>query len=220
MWNHAPAMWRKMQETGAAFPVLTERDVTDIFAYLYVLRYMDVAGDPESGRQLLRDKGCIRCHAVRGEGGTAAPDLGRAEALPRTLISMVGLMWNHFPKMSKVMREKGVERPQFSEREMADLIAYLYSVRYFDEPGDISAGAQVFSEKQCDLCHALEGEKKEGPDLSRLRGRFSPARMAYAMWEHGPQMLDKMRSRNIPWSFFKGREVADLIAYLNAANDR
>ncbi|MBI2503726.1 MAG: c-type cytochrome [Candidatus Latescibacteria bacterium] len=133
---------------------------------------------------------------------------------------MVGLMWNHAPKMSKAIREQGLEWPQLSEREMADLITYLYAVRYFAEPGDPSAGVQVFAEKQCALCHSLAGEKKEGPDLGRLKGRFSPARMAYAMWEHGPQMFDKMKSRGISWSSFEGREMADLIAYLNAPDNR
>ena len=316
MWNHAPSMWDKMRESGAAFPALTERDLEDVFAYLYVLRYMDRAGDPGKGGQLLRakgcvqchavqgeggtvgpdlsrlsapgdpiswaqriwnhaaamekvaqqkgvswpefeegemgdllaylrgvsagpaegpdllpanpdagrdlfsSKGCVQCHAVRGQGGTAAPDLGRIEGFPRTFISMVGLLWNHAPRMSKAMRERGVEWPLFSEREMADLVAYLSSVRYFDEPGRVAEGQKVFSEKRCDLCHAFNGEKREGPDLGRLRGRFSSARMAYTMWAHGPQMLQKMKARNIPWSLFKGREMADLIAYLNAAEGR
>ena len=311
MWNHAPAMWRKIQESEAPLPALAERDMEDVFAYLYVLGYMEERGDlekgkrvwetkgcarchavggagggtgpdlsrldvpgdpiawaqrmwnhaaamektalekgipwpefqegemadllayvrglsanpahrlellpanPGAGKALFSSKGCIRCHAMRGKGGDVAPDLGRVEALPHTPISMVALMWNHAPKMAKEIREQEMEWPQLSEREMADLITYLYAVRYFEEAGDTAAGAQVFAEKQCALCHSLAGEKKEGPDLGRLKGRFSPARMAYTMWEHGPQMFEKMKSRNIPWSLFKGQEMADLIAYLN-----
>jgi putative heme-binding domain-containing protein len=32
-------------------------------------------GDPAHGAQLFRDKGCIGCHLVRGEGGVRGPDL-------------------------------------------------------------------------------------------------------------------------------------------------
>ncbi|MBM2832814.1 MAG: hypothetical protein HW414_1866, partial [Dehalococcoidia bacterium] len=299
MWNHGPTMWQKMRDSGAPLPSLAEREMGDIFAYLYVLGYMEEGGDaekglrvwasrgcaschtvggggeavgpdlsrlevpadaiawaqrmwnhalamekaatdkgipwpefqdgemadllvfvrsrnagsthnlglmpanPAAGRDLFRDKGCISCHAMRGKGGNSAPDLGRAKEPPRSVVSMVELMWNHVPKMSKAIREQEMEWPQLSEREMADLITYLYSVRYFDEPGDASAGVSVFAEKQCSLCHSLAGEQKEGPDLRLLEGRFSPAQMAYAMWKHGPQMYDKMKSRGISWSSFE-----------------
>jgi mono/diheme cytochrome c family protein len=34
MWNHAPAMWQRMQQENLRVKVLSESDVTDLFAYL------------------------------------------------------------------------------------------------------------------------------------------------------------------------------------------
>jgi hypothetical protein len=39
--------------------------------------------------------------------------------------------------------------------------------------------------------------------------------MAQKMWNHGPKMLQKMRSAEIPWPKVYGREMADLLEYLN-----
>lgn len=222
MWNHAPAMERAMQEKGVAWPEFQGDEMPDLLAYLRGVSTGARDGgdilpaDPEAGKALFARKGCVRCHAVHGEGGRVGPDLGTQRSSPRTLTQMAGLMWNHTPQMGAAMKREGVERPQFSEQEMADLIAYLYSVRYFEESDDVDAGRRVFSEKRCDLCHSLGGEKKEGPDLGRWQGRVSPVVMAYAMWNHGPKMFQEMQARDVPWPLFKGREMPDLIGYLNA----
>ena len=50
--------------------------------------------------------------------------------MPRTLTQMAGRMWNHSPQMWAAMKAKGIERPTFEGKEMADLIAFLYSVHY------------------------------------------------------------------------------------------
>ena len=113
------------------------------------------------------------------------------------------------------MRQKGVERPQFSDKEMGDLIAYLYAVRYFDEPGDPAAGKRVFAVKGCGRCH-LRGESgASAPDLRRWSGHISPVMMARAVWNHGSAMAEKIREVGFVWPEFTGREMADLIAYLN-----
>jgi hypothetical protein len=40
--------------------------------------------------------------------------------------------------------------------------------------------------------------------------------MVAALWSHGPKMLDLMAQKKIAWPRFSAREMADLIAYLNA----
>jgi hypothetical protein len=40
--------------------------------------------------------------------------------------------------------------------------------------------------------------------------------MAYVMWRHGPKMYKKMKEVGTPWPRFKNREMADLLAFLNA----
>jgi cytochrome c len=110
------------------------------------------------------------------------------------------------------MEEKGMERPTLSPQEMADLVAYLFSTRYFDEPGDSEKGKAVFIRKQCNLCHA-KGTKM--PNLSVLKGQISPIFMAQTMWNHGPEMLEKMRKAKVPWQKIEGKEMVDLMEYLN-----
>jgi hypothetical protein len=40
--------------------------------------------------------------------------------------------------------------------------------------------------------------------------------MVSALWHHGPRMLEQMNDRRIQWPRFDGREMSNLIAYLNA----
>jgi ABC-type tungstate transport system permease subunit len=44
---------------------------------------------------------------------------------------------------------------------------------------------------------------------------FGGAAMVSALWLHGPDMLDQMKTKGIAWPRFEGTQMADLIAYLN-----
>jgi cytochrome c len=114
--------------------------------------------------------------------------------------------------MWKGMEEKGIGRPTLSPQEMADLVAYLFSTQYFDEPGNSKEGKKVFIRKQCNLCHA---KGTSAPDLTGLKGQISPILMAQAMWNHGPEMLERMRKAKVSWKKVEGKEMADLMEYLN-----
>jgi cytochrome c len=131
---------------------------------------------------------------------------------PRTLAQLAGAMWNHSYEMWKRMEEKGIKRPSLSPQEMADITAYLFSTRYFDEPGDPSRGKTVFVKKQCNLCHKREVKRL---DLSQLKGQISPIFMAQTMWNHGPDMLERMRKARVPWQKINAKEIVDLMEYLN-----
>jgi cytochrome c len=164
-------------------------------------------GDPQSGQKLFTQKDCIQCHRAGGE-----LDFTKKKDFPRTLAQLAGAMWNHSHEMWKRMEEKGIHRPSLSSQEMADIVAYLFSTRYFDEPGDPQRGKTVFVKKQCNLCHS-KGAKTL--DLSRLRGQISPIFMAQTMWNHGPEMLDEMRKAKASWQKIDGKEMVDLMEYLN-----
>ena len=110
------------------------------------------------------------------------------------------------------MAEKGITRQDLSPTEMADLTAYLFSTRYFDEPGDPERGKAVFSKKQCNLCH---GKGTKTGNLSTLKGQISPIFMAQTMWNHGPEMLEKMTKAKMVWQKIDGKEMVDLMEYLN-----
>lgn len=45
---------------------------------------------------------------------------------------------------------------------------------------------------------------------------YSPIILTSAAWQHGSSMMKTMKQQGIDWPEFKGREMADLIAYLNS----
>jgi mono/diheme cytochrome c family protein len=112
------------------------------------------------------------------------------------------------------MKAQQIPRAQFSNKEMADLVAYLFAQRYFDPSGSVARGRRVFEVKQCASCHLPAGEGT-GPSLSDWRGRVTPMALATTMWNHGPVMLTRMREQQIPWPIFQPREMVDLMEFLN-----
>jgi cytochrome c2 len=170
--------------------------------------------DPLAGSRVFGSKGCVKCHAVNGIGGRVGPDLGRI-ARPRSFFDLATAMWNHLPRMADRMQQLGIARPHLEVQEAADLVGFLYTLNYFDLPGDRAAGRRLFTEKRCVVCHQVDGVGGViGPNLDFLRPFRSPIYVASAMWNHGPQMMDAMAARNVPRPSFTGAELRDLSAFL------
>jgi mono/diheme cytochrome c family protein len=173
-------------------------------------------GDPTRGQTLFADKSCVSCHAVRGAGGRIGPDLGRT-AFKGSFFEIAAGMWNHTIGMEERIRELRMVRPTFQGDELKDLVAFIYFLNYFDEPGDPRLGKILFTEKHCILCHRVEGEGgSSGPSLQNLPRGVSPLRIAEGLWNHGPQMIRSMRSRGLAVPQFRGSEIIDLFAYLRS----
>ena len=174
--------------------------------------------DPLAGSRVFGARGCVKCHAVNGVGGMVGPDLGRIER-PRSFFDLAAALWNHAPRMAERMRQQGIARPRLDAREMGDLVAFLFTLDYFDPRGDVAAGRRLFSEKRCVVCHQVGGTGGVvGPNLDALRQYASPIYLAAQMWNHGPQMAAAMTAKNIPRPSFKDAELRDLIAYIGAAS--
>jgi cytochrome c len=212
MWNHTPQMEQEMRKKGLLRVEFKGNEMVDLIAHIRSISskgekmYLS-PGDPQSGDKLFSQKGCVQCHFPKGD-----LDLSRKKDFPRTLAQLAGAMWNHSYEMWRKMEEKGIKRLALPPQEMADIIAYLFSTRYFDEPGDAERGKAAFIKKQCSLCH---GKGAKGPNLSSLKGQISPILMAQTMWNHGPVMLEQMRKAKVSWQKMDGKEMVDLMEYLN-----
>lgn len=176
--------------------------------------------NPLAGAQVFGARGCVRCHSVNGLGGRSAPDLGRIPQR-RSFYELSAAMWNHLGDMAARMREAGIERPRMNGRQVGDLIAFLYTLDYFDPPGDVEVGRRLFREKQCVRCHQVGGHGGVvGPNLDFLSQYGSPIMVAAAMWNHGPTMMEEMRRRGIERPIFTGEELVNLISYLESVSEQ
>ena len=177
-------------------------------------------GDPIHGQSLFVEKNCVQCHAVRGTGGRIGPDLGRT-AVKGSFFELAAGMWNHSPVMTRKMGEAQIARPSFEKGELADLIAFLYFLNYFDEPGDPKIGKVLFAQKHCIQCHRLGREGgTAGPRLDRLPRGTPPLSIARDLWNHGPVMVPAIRRVGLDVPKFEGSEIVDLFAYLRGQGER
>jgi cytochrome c2 len=128
LWNHGPEMWAAMAKRGIEVPSLDTKDMSDLVSYLYFFQFIDPPADVKSGRAVYTEKQCGTCHGTPGIVEAVAPDLSKVEELG-TPIDVITQMWNHASSMEEMMQEQDVAWPVLKGGEMADLIAYLFSVR-------------------------------------------------------------------------------------------
>ncbi|HEY6061649.1 MAG TPA: c-type cytochrome [Gemmatimonadales bacterium] len=221
MWNHGPAMQEAQTEHRIPIPTFLGREMADIQAYIRSassLRDRAVVllqpPNPANGERLFSAKGCVRCHGPGGRGTRYAPDL-RTATLRLSVSEIAGVLWDHSFRMSAAMQARGFAFPRFQGTEMADVIAFLYYLRFNETGGDAREGAQVFAHKGCTNCHVLDGRPATGPDLTRAAAVRTPLGLATAMWNHAPAMFDVAQSRQVEWPGFEGDEMRDLSAFLH-----
>ncbi|HEY7557288.1 MAG TPA: c-type cytochrome [Candidatus Binatia bacterium] len=124
MWNKGPAMTREIKRRAVSIPALQANELADIVGYLYSVDYFAGAGDPDRGGALIKAKGCLNCHSIRGQGGQVGPDLAKVRGLDRPA-NVVSAMWNHGVAMENKVREKAVAWPAFKGDEMAQVVGFL-----------------------------------------------------------------------------------------------
>ncbi len=220
LWNHGPAMVAMMHTRNLEVPTFRGNEILDLFAYVRgqgqrrAPRTFKSAGDPIKGKQTFVSKGCSRCHAVFGRGGSIGPDLGRAE-LQGSVTQLAGRMWNHWPAMSGAMQSMGMSTPVFHDEELADVFAYLFVSRYDADNASADQGLTVYREKRCSSCHGPRGEGGIGPPLSRITAGQSKEEIARRMWNHASAMSVRMNDRQIPWPRFSADELAALIRFVS-----
>ncbi len=221
LWNHGPEMERQIVEMGLKRPRFEKGQIVDLAAYIREASkgtqrervYMS-PGNPTRGKAVFKEKGCLACHALNDDGEEIGPDLRQSD-WDHSVTEIAGVMWNHGSEMAELMDERKMDWPEFTGKEMADLIAYLYFLGFNDEPGDAEKGHAVFAKKGCVNCHGQDARGGEyAPDLSESRGAASPIDMAQIMWNHAPVMEERITEKVMRWPTFTGEEMRDIYAFL------
>jgi mono/diheme cytochrome c family protein len=223
MWSHGPRMAEAMRAKGIERPTFARNELVDIIAFITATAKDSggetaqiVPGTPERGEKLFRDKQCAACHTIGGKGGKVGPELGRAHHV--SLTQFAGLMWNHGPAMWARMKERGIEVPQLTGQEMADIVAYLYTSHYFDPAaGNSARGQQLAQTKGCVACHSVRGKGgKVAADFATSNVVGSPAALVAAMWNHSRSMEDQAAKQGLKLPTIKGQELADIATYFRS----
>jgi cytochrome c2 len=234
LWNHSSAMESAMVERGMPWPEFSEQEMVDLLLYLQNLPYtrgnrrqLDFSS-PHAGRTMFRTEACANCHSTTvNTSRVRRPSIEKAMVVGEpsgkgshrgsrsnfnTITGLAAAMWNHAPKWHIQTSYISVRRETFSADEIGDLISYVYFSGGFEEEGNPVKGRRLFFKKGCQSCHgdALAGDRPIEND-----SRFSAAHMASAVWSHGPEMIEEMQKIGLEWPKLSGRNMADLIAFLN-----
>jgi mono/diheme cytochrome c family protein len=219
-------MQKMMEKKGIRRPIFSGPDLTDLITYIESVSNASPAGplyvlpgNAADGRDMFVKKGCVECHSIRGAGGGAAPDLAR-RGVSWDLAEFAAAMWNKAPAMMARMRSRGISVPQLNPGEMADLLAYLYSVRYFAESGNMNAGRHLLRTRGCLTCHSLNarGADKAG-DLAERAAMASPAEVVAVLWNHVKYTETGDSLVAAAWPVIGAKEMADIAAFLQAPPD-
>jgi cytochrome c551/c552 len=173
-----------------------------------------VAADSARGAALFESLACVRCHSVNGKGGRIAADFGRVVDRNFTPASLAATMWNHAPTMWAKMKASDIHAGDLDEQAAADLFAYFYSARFFDQPGDAARGKRVL-DRGCGRCHGLKSSPVPGaPPFSAWKGLNTPTDLVTSMWNHMPRMEAAAKTRGIALPTLTGQDFEDLLVYV------
>jgi cytochrome c2 len=231
LWNHSSAMESAMVERGMDWPEFTEQEMVDLLLYLQNLPYtrglrkqLDFSSPRGAARTMFRTEACATCHPITINTSRARrPSIEEATVVGEpsrkgsrsnfnTITGFTAAMWNHAPKSRIQASHMGVRSETFTADEMGDLISSVYFSGGFEEEGDPVKGRHLFVKKGCQSCH---GDAVAGERPIESEDRFSAAHMASAVWSHGPEMIEEMQKTGLKWPTLSGRDMADMIAFLN-----
>lgn len=212
--------WRRLAPVAMVAAGLIVTLLAGMTAYSLADDREWLPAEPLEGRVVFEQKHCNTCHSIGGAGGTIGPDLAD-QTFEGSFLDLASSLWNHIPDMIVEQTATNLDWPTFTTDEITHLIAYLYYLRYLGTPGDADAGERLFSAKGCEICHSVGrgGGGDAGPKLDRLVKYASPIYMIQSIWNHGPQMEERMRDLGIDRPRFDGQEIADLAAYIRSISE-
>lgn len=221
MWNHARAMQESGERLGRSWPRFAGAEFSDLVAYVHERvggksTNPVVPADPGKGWEVFQNKSCTACHSLDGANDRIGPDLGPGHRLPPTYNQFAASMWNHSPEMFQAAQKAGIPRPQFQGQEMANVVAFLYSLHYTDPSGSPLVGQSLFEWRGCARCH---GRQAGGTELApALRGRgkhFTSVVLGATLWQHGTKMHTLTQRMGFAWPTLLDSDVGAVLAFLN-----
>jgi cytochrome c2 len=179
-----------------------------------------VSADSARGALVFELQGCSQCHALNGNGPAIGPDLGRVADRGFTPAALAATMWNHAPQMWVETKLRSAPPAAMDEQQAADLFAFFYSLRFFEEPGDAARGKALFTSKRCSTCHGIEAPLQSGTNIkavSQWTSADDALELIEIMWNHSTAMRDEMARRGIRLPQLTGQDLADLLVYTRRA---
>jgi cytochrome c2 len=174
-------------------------------------------GSVRKGEQLLREKGCLECHALKGTGGTRAPDFASLSAKADSPAGIATAIWNHGPRMLEEYGSAGKPLPTMTQNEVSDVFSFFFATLYFEPHGSSARGRSVFIEKKCSTCHSeVLNAQALDPFLNRWTLLRDPTSWAERFWNHVNEMDSATSLRGVNWPELSSRDVADLMTFLSS----
>jgi hypothetical protein len=124
-WNHAPAMVATADAARIPGPRPSPEEMVDLMAFLAADPARDAAADSLQGPLVLVRKGCLKCQALRGEGGTVGPEFAALRDRSESASGRGAAVWRPSPRTVLRAARLGVSSPRFAGDERRQLVALL-----------------------------------------------------------------------------------------------
>jgi len=206
MWNHAPFMKNALAKRSQPMFSLTGQEVADLTAYIravqrtssfYVESRTLLRPDPLAGQPLF-EANCRQCHTQ------VVPLEGRLAN--RSMTDIAAELWNHAPKLLVV--------PMTDRTDMDNIVAYVWQMQAMGPHGSVAAGARVFANKGCVVCHN-DPETGE-PVVGRGDKIYTLYSMVSLGWDHGTRMQHEIKKKGMAWPRLSATDISDLLEYINS----
>jgi cytochrome c2 len=221
IWNHYPDMRAALRDRGLGWFPWSGDIITDLSRYLSSRAPNDAPaallapGDPAQGAAVFERLGCAGCHNPAGGASWVAlmRDSNRLSAAENG-----AALLRHLPRLEAAAGRAVHPLRPLSEKNMADLLAYLSLAGAALPGGDASRGQAVFKLKRCANCHAMPGGKARiGPDVEAMPPIADPYGAAALMLQHARNMKIATELKHVPWPQMQPEELQDLYAFLSSA---
>jgi cytochrome c551/c552/pterin-4a-carbinolamine dehydratase len=173
--------------------------------------FEQIPDNPLQGRVVFEKKYCYKCHTIGREG---VRDLSKVD-IKDGFFGLVAKIWNHIPKMDIEFAKLRLKWQDFTAEELVDLTSFLYFIEYLGNPGNADRGKRLIASKGCLSCHQIKGMgNKGGHSLDKMKCFTVPLHIITAIWNHAPQMIERLKKKGLKLPKLQGRDIEDMTAYL------